>query len=797
MLDKLKSALGKQKENTENTPILDNSGFSNKSAKKFKKKDAKSYEIHQKAYNQLDDADMRERFDSKNKTVVAAMAIATLRIAEEGKLDKKFNNNKHKDFVKADFNEHYQTALQDIEDGHIDIKSPKKFLSEKSIAKIDDKKDKAALDKALTTSKKSLLVESTVGCQKKECKLTKFKIIKIENLNDASEKLMLAGANRIIDGINKILDKSIEPKTIAQNEINITDIEGLCSGSDNFHFVGGNDDQFQTNFKIIAKGKCGHGEDSNCPSVKIETEDANIADLKTKSHEFKNTDTKLNQLRLNPSGIGKDKGETTAKYIYSLLKEKDIFKTRAEYSLFLNSCSGSGVQTYGDFAPTMTIHQPSIKKAALGLSYNLEKKSLAISIAASVRQDASTFDYTLSAAEINDPAGVIKQFLGSGLVVKALLNTGKVFGNLVDLGKTDKVDDDIGEYEQCIAEANQPVESGYKWQSPKINLSYIRKKANLVTSNTNDTRIYSDIGYDQSWFISASPLFKYQNDINLMNLFWRESKKFAIDVATGGLSIVARKTIKALGIEENVINSCKNYAALMKNSVVSAAKQCEKFKNASSEEINADEIQSDIDKVTDEEVSDHAATKSSTSVTCTLSLSAAAETDDPAAGLVMTKLAGQDNFTFDQKSSSIYAGINAQVDAKLTADLQILKSVGFGKYLPNATSGGIQGSAKSADKTGESRFGLTFSYLKDEDKETGTSGLAYQLFYSGLSVFIEAFIWFSKSETGEKINEEAAKKAATEKKTSRRGDDVGKVAVPTADTAGNKIEKKKTLINFC
>ena len=35
MLDKLKSALGKQKENTENTPILDNSGFSNKSAKKF------------------------------------------------------------------------------------------------------------------------------------------------------------------------------------------------------------------------------------------------------------------------------------------------------------------------------------------------------------------------------------------------------------------------------------------------------------------------------------------------------------------------------------------------------------------------------------------------------------------------------------------------------------------------------------------------------------------------------------------------------------------------------------------
>ncbi|PKG83068.1 hypothetical protein CXF85_12025 [Colwellia sp. 75C3] len=796
MLDKLKSVLSKKKENTENTPILENSGFSNKSAKKFKKKDAKSYEIHQKAYNQLNDTDMRERFDSESKTVVAAMAIATLRIAEEGKLDKKFNNEQHKDIVKSSFNKHYDTALQDIKDGHVDIKTPKKFLSEKSIVKIDNEKEKAAIDKALTASGKSPLIESTVGCQKKVCKLTKFKIIKIENLNDGSEKLLLAGANRVIDGINKILDKSIEPKTIAQNEIHITDIEKLSAGEDSFHFVGGHESQFQTNFKIIAEGKCGYGEDSNCPTVEVESEDTTIADLKKKKHDFKNTDPKLAQLRLNPSSITKDKGESTVEYIYSVLKEKDAFKTRAEYNLFLNSCSSSGVQTYGDFAPLITIHQASIKKLALSLSYNLETKGLDVKISASVRQDTATYEYSLSAEDISDHDAAVKKFLGGSVVVKAILNAGKVFDKLIDLGKTDKVEEDIGEYEECIIEANKPVASGYKWQAPCINLSYIRKKANLVTSDTNDKRVYSDIGYDQSWFISASPLFKYQNDINLLNIFWRESRKLALRVATGGLSDVARYTIKGLGIEENVVNSCKNYVALMKNSVVSAAKQCEKFKSATVDEINAEEIQSDLDSVTDEEVSEHAATKSSTSVTCNLSLSAAAETDDPAAGLVMTKLAGQSKFSFDHKSSSIYAGINAQVDAKLTADLQILKSVGFGKYLPTALGGGIQGSAKSADKTGESRLGLTFNYLKEPDEDTGTSGLSYQLFYSGLSVFIEAFIWFGKS-VARQNNEDEAKIAEAEKKPRRRGDDVGKVAVPTTDTADNKVEKKKTLINFC
>ncbi len=66
--------------------------------------------------------------------------------------------------------------------------------------------------------------------------------------------------------------------------------------------------------------------------------------------------------------------------------------------------------------------------------------------------------------------------------------------------------------------------------------------------------------------------------------------------------------------------------------------------------------------------------------------------------------------------------------------------------------GGVEGTARSADKTGESRLGLTFMNLKKPDPTTGISGPCFQFFYSGLSVFIEAFIWFGNGKSGTSVD---------------------------------------------
>ena len=323
---------------------------------------------------------------------------------------------------------------------------------------------------------------------------------------------------------------------------------------------------------------------------------------------------------------------------------------------------------------------------------------------------------------------------------------GTLLDQLLKLGATDTTEDDACEYEEAILNANNEptsenikVVGGAKFKAPSINFSYITKKTNPINSAGKPD--FSQVGYDKSIFISASPLFKYENEINILNYLYRTSVNIALDIATCGSSFLARKTMKALGIEENVTKSCKNFAALMINSAVKAKKQCDIFKKASESDIAAAEIQAEVDETSEEDVCEYIGSKES--IKCMLTLSAAVETDDPAAGLVWTKRAGEDEFKFDHDSSSIYAGVNAQISGELSVDLQILKTVGFGKHMPDAGGGGVRGTVQSADRTGESRLYANLKYLK-EPTEDGVSGLCYQVGYSGLSVFIQAFIWFGK-----------------------------------------------------
>jgi hypothetical protein len=197
----------------------------------------------------------------------------------------------------------------------------------------------------------------------------------------------------------------------------------------------------------------------------------------------------------------------------------------------------------------------------------------------------------------------------------------------------------------------------------------------------------------------------------------------------------------------------------MKNSVVKFHKEAQANKALTEADLAAAYAEADSsNSVDDEQVNEYVCKKEeekkdkSLKASCILKFSAAAETDDPNAGIVFSKKAGEDKFTYQE--TSMYAGINASLEGTLSVNMQILKATGFANILQAQeelgldAEAGLKGQVTSADKTGESRFGVTIGHFAKDKTSNDESGLCYQWFYSGLNVQIEAYIWYTKSETG-------------------------------------------------
>ncbi len=782
---------------TQNNPLLKKAGLKPQRRKAFRKKNPDADAIYNQTYQQMDDVELRKQFASDDKKVIAAMAIATQRLAKNNQINADNIDQLDSQLINDNFKAHYEEALKDIDEGLVDINgAPEKFLALSCVDEIDKKKEEQRINKKSKASGKVNLVETVVKCKTKTCRLTEFQL-KLAPPRDGAGSSSLADLwvkpdERARSDMNEKLDAAVSQDESSSGLI--ANILESTEAVDSFHFTGGYLNFFQRNFEVAVKGECGFGDDAHCPTVDIECSESHIDKLKKHSHQFRNTDSGLKNLRLNPPEFTMDSDEDSVKKIIRLLQPKMVNQAPAGYSLSLTSCSDSGVEMYSGFNPEIYIHQAMSAKMSVTLEYNLTKSKMIPGIEFAGRFDNTDYKVSLDPQSlVKDARSAISDLFDQNVVVEGLLKAGKVYHKLFDLGKTDEEAGDETPTEpndaaSCeVVQESSSASTDAKFLSPKLNLSYLIKKVNRPDLN------YSQIGYDQSIFLSASPLMKLEKEICLFNLLWRKSIRGSIAIISAGTSEAALYALNKIDVDQNIQNTFKHFVIFMKSAVVSAAKESAVYQKMMGSERTYEKMAEEIDKVTDEEATEYCAKKSQRTLACKLKFSVAAETDDPEAGLVLSKKSGEDKFTCDKEKSTIYAGINAKLEGEMSSDLKIIKALGFGSSLYDG--GGIRGEILSADRSGESRLGYTIGYnpeVKSEGKVIAQGeGLCYQRFYSGLSVYIEAFVWFTKSETGA---EETGLTEAPKAHGGRGEDDDELVDDNTADAV--RSEKKKTLMDF-
>jgi len=758
-------------------PILTSAGMNKSNRKDFRKKNPETDAIYTQTYRQMDNKELRDNFHSDDKAVVAAMAIASQRTANDLSIDSdNLDQLDAKALNKSKFKEHYEEALEDINKGRVDLRKPQIFCSSAGLADLDVKKKNAALNKRSESHGKNSLIETKVGCKDKKCQLTQFSIT-TPTEDDSDSDIQLGNDPRASSRVNDELEQAAKT-TPSPAEFNL-DVMASAEPIDQFHFVGGYLDAFKREFKLNVKGSCDYGEDANCPSIDIECDQAKIDKVNEHSYQFKNTNSQLAKLRLNPPKYQKDESKLKIDKIIKLIKPKAFNNTPAEYNLFLTSCSSSGAALYSGYNPSIFIHQQIIEKLSLTLTFEssfTNKFRIMPTVNYVGRFDGATYNYSIDAEEaMKSTQKIVQTFIGDNTLTYGLEKAAEFFQKMKQLDKTDEIEG------ECPAPENEEQEfeqSSAACLDPAINFSYFRKTVTRPDLN------YAEVGVTQSLFISGSPLFKYEKEINLLSVMWRKSMRLGLDIATGGLSIVARHSIQALGIEENINNTFSNFSALMKDAVVKEYHQAKSFAVSLAPEA----VQEAMKKVSDEEVSDFCA-GNGTTISCKLKLNAAVETDDPNGGFVWSKSPQDDGFSLNTNDTSMYAGVNATIEGEISSDLQFLKSFGISQEKAESFGGGIEAKVLSRDKTGESRFGLTFKFIAEGDDgydaEKGIKGLCRQTFFSGLAIYIDAFVWKTKSDTGSESN-----KTVNKQRSSKGG-------VSTGIGDSGKYKQYRSLMNFC
>jgi len=667
--------------------ILDAAGMNGRGRRNsFKRQNPEAYEVYGKTYELTDDKKLKANFLSENKSVVAAMVIATQKLVDD---HKSFSMNTSTDMgkkiaVDLDLKKNYEEAYKDIKSGHIDLSDPESFCSLQTNQLLEEAKQESANKNAKAGIKDNSHVVVQTCDKELKCELNSFTIEdapKSSTADDVLDKLInyFDFSDRSGD-LKKDLSKKPEANTGSRFPV---DIFSSKLELEEIHLIAGKQNFWEKTVQLTAGGSCGHGKDATCPSVLIDCDSNPVGKFKSNDVTAENTDPKLKNIRLLPHKDSSIKNPANWSGIKNLIMDHQGAKT-ADYHFSVKHCQGS---KYAGYNAVIKVHRPTVMQVAISIASPLwsetgkRKSPFKIGVQFYSRMDEEEAKLKIDPKSATE---IISDLASSKWLDRILKSSQRVLNGFdrLDQGQSDNDDIDTVEGFETKTE-NVPTESGM--QSPELHIAYRRLLQVLPD--------YSGVAYTEEIYIAASPLFQYKRSINVITVLWKSS----LAAITGGASILANQALEALGVKE-LAADCFNNSYEFFRQVIKSIKSY-----AIGEDISDEEVTEALEE--DKE-------STAGSVKCMVHLSAAAETDNPGAGLVWNKQPGE-KWKKSNADTSIYAGVNAEVEGVISADLRVLKILGFGSTITD-NEAGIKLQVLSADNTAPVRFGVKMTDQKPE-----------------------------------------------------------------------------------
>ncbi len=600
-----------------------------------------------------------------------------------------------------------------------------------------------------------------------------------------------------------------EPVPLASAPPNI-----LLKGSDlqgdtpEYHTIAGKLEYWAKELNIAASGSCDSGMGHKCPTVSIKCDETKfnltMGAGGVNSLQVPNTDPVLKKLRLYPAHADSftDEWQTYK----SLLLDSDSLTKPATYHFSVVSHEPSA--PFSGFAALVHVYRPIIFSFSATVSVPIFNRG---DIECKVGYLARLDDKELKGSYSADPKTFFSEIYGGVTWPITLLSSvSRILRGLSHLGGANADDVVDGAEPQALDGDSETSEEWNKAQEAGLKTSEFTIAYRRILAPKPDG---TGVGFMEQVFLAGTPLLTYSHKTTFTRTLWQAS----LAAATGGASEAAQQLLRVFGVEELALEGFRNLHTWFKQ----VAKDIKK--------VNA---------VSDEDVEDiiakpnGASSSFGSAISFEMDFSGAIETDAPGAGLVLHKPLGESKWSVDGKSTSIYGGVNATFTTSCSADLSVLKvftcgvgpdSAGIDVIVQSADNNapvrlalnvsgkqsGKEVSKANAEKLKELHLDANSEVAKGEDGEeakdeeakkvddtlkgavgkledSNETGVGISLLFSGIGVFIAAYIRVTKSALVD-----GKQKVAAETQASERGSDGGKGK--SKSKAGSLIQKK---LNF-
>ncbi len=751
--------------------ILDNAGINSSSRRNsFRERYPDAEKLYADTYNSLDDEALKAKFLSSNRKEAHAALLASRRMAEQHRLFVSVGtDNVQSAIANASFKEEYEIALKQIENNEIDTSRPEALAA----FTLDDLKTKRASKPAARQNVMSIVRRCRVlNCTFEAMTFNETKHNEVDGRFFGFDGILSERSGKIGTFLREPVPMvSNPPKLILKG----SDLQGETP---EYHTIAGKLDYWARELNISASGSCDSGMGHKCPTVSIKSDDTKFNLTMgvggVNALELPNTDAGLKHFRLYPPQ-SESFGDGWRKYKALLLDSKSLTKP-ATYHLSVLSHEPSA--PFAGFAALVHVYRPIIFSFSATVAIPIFNNG---DFECSVGYLARIDDKELQGSHSADPKTFFNEvFNNVTWPITLITSVSRILKGMSHLNRGHSDDIVDGAEPQPLDATNEaPAEDGKKTESDLMTSEFTLAYRRILAPKPDG----SGVGYMEQVFFAATPLLTYSHKTTFTWTLWQA----CLAAATGGASEIAQQTFRALGIEEMVTDGFHNLRTWFQQ----VAKDIKKLSHVSDEDVE------DIIAKPNQSPASFGA-----KISFEMEFSGAIETDSPGAGLVFHKPLGASKWSIDGQSTSLYGGVNAQFKPSCSLDLSIVKAFTCGV---GPDSAGIDVTVQSADNCAPVRLAVNVSGIQsgkevskadtaklkqlklDSDKgdtaaedalkdavgklkDRDEAGVGISLLFSGIGVFITAYIRVTKTA----IEEKSTKTEYDDHQASGRSNDVPK-----------------------